>query len=101
MFYKKLKVDNQSGLRRDAKIAVVSQTRPISFFLSAWPRVLRRLRAEAIIHFGAARLVLIIVTPQTWAQKTAGRKPKTGSAKVSPQASKEDAKKLAEAASQS
>jgi hypothetical protein len=101
MFYKKLKVDNQSGRRRDAKIAEVSQTTPISFFLSAWPRVLRRLRDEEIIHFGAALLVLIIVTPQTWAQKPAGRKSKTGSAKATPQTSKEDAKKLAEAASQS
>jgi hypothetical protein len=43
---------------------------------------------------------LIIVTPHTWAQKTARRKPKTGSAKATPQAS-EEAKKLAEAASQS
>jgi len=104
MFYKKLKVDNESGRRGDAEIAEVSQrgtARPISFFLSVWPLVLRRLRDEALTHCGAALLVLIIVTPQTWAQKTAGRKPKTGSAKASPQASKEDAKKLAEAASQS
>src|SRR5262245_42593854 len=101
MFYKKLKVDNQSGRRRDAKIAEVSQMRPISFFLSTWPRVLRRLRDEVILHCGAALLILIIVTPHTWAQKSAGRKPKTGSAKASPQASKEDAEKLAEAASQS
>src|SRR6266498_2119517 len=104
MFYKKLKVDNESGRRGDAEIAEVSQrgtARPISFFLSVWPLVLRRLRDEALTHCGAALLVLIIVTPHTWAQKTAGRKPKTGSAKASPQASKEDAKKLAEAASQS
>src|SRR5215510_4059189 len=101
MFYKKLKVDDQTGRRGDVKIAEVLQTRLISFFLSAWPQVLRRLRDEAIIHCGAALLVLIIVTPHTWAQKTAGRKPKTRSAKATPQASKEDAKKLAEAASQS
>src|SRR5215510_3004061 len=101
MFYKKLKVDDQTGRRGDVKIAEVLQTRPISFFLSAWPCVLRRIRDEAIIHCGAALLVLIIVTPQTWAQKTAGRKPKTGSAKATKQASNEDAKKLAEAASQS
>src|SRR5215813_2581226 len=104
MFSKKLKVDKESGRRGDAEIAEVSQrrtARPISFFLSVWPLVLRRLRAEALIHCGAALLVLIIVTPHTWAQKTAGRKPKTGSAKASTQASKEDAKELAEAASQS
>jgi len=62
---------------------------------------LRRLRDEALIHCGAALLVLIIVTPHTWAQKNAGRRPKTGPAKATPQVSKEDAKKLAEAASQS
>src|SRR5215510_5121542 len=104
MLYKKLKLDNESGRRGDAEIAEVSQrgtARPISFLLSVWPLVLRGLRDEALIHCGAALLVLIIVTPHTWAQKTAGRKPKTGSAKATPQASKEDAKKLAEAASQS
>jgi hypothetical protein len=104
MFYKKLKVDNKSGRRIDAENAEVSQrgtATPISFFFSARPRVLRRLRDEALIHCAATLLVLIIVTPHTWAQKTAGRKPKTGSAKASSQASKEDAKKLAEAASQS
>src|SRR5689334_10151291 len=72
MFYKKLKVDNESGRRRDAEIAEVSRRgtpRPISFFLSAWPRVLRSLRDETLIHCGAALLVLIIVTPHTWAQK--------------------------------
>src|SRR5215470_41247 len=104
MFYKKLKVNNESGRRRDAEIAEVSRrgtARPISFFLSAWPRVLRSLRDETLIHCGAALLVLIIVTPHTWAQKTAGRKPKTGSAKETTPVSKEDAKKLAEAANQS
>jgi hypothetical protein len=104
MFYKKLKVDNESRRRKDAENAEVSQrgtARPISFFLSAWPCVLRRLRNEALIHCGAALLVLIIVTPLTLAQKTAGRKPKTSSAKETPQVSKEDTKKLAEAASQS
>src|SRR5215470_11501016 len=104
MFYKKLKVNNESGRRRDAEIAEVSRrgtARPISFFLSAWPRVLRSLRDETLIHCGAALLVMIIVTPHTWAQKTAGRKPKTGSAKETTPVSKEDAKKLAEAANQS
>ena len=104
MFYKKLKVDNESGRRRDAEIAEVSRRgtpRPISFFLSAWPRILRSLRDETLIHCAAALLVLIVVAPHTWAQKTAGRKPKTRSAKETTQGSKEDAKKLAEAASQS
>jgi hypothetical protein len=52
--------------------------------------------------------VLLVVTftlaagaPYAMAQKAARRKPKTGSAKATPQVSQDDAKKLAEAASQS
>src|SRR5262249_19178553 len=107
MFYKKLKVDNESGRRRGAKNedrglriedSVIAQGDPRSSIPD--PRS-PRLRSEKLIHFAAALLVLIMVTPHAWAQKTAGRKPKTRSAKETRQSSKEDAKKLAEVASQS
>jgi len=49
----------------------------------------------------AVTFILAAAAPQALAQKAARRKPKTGSAKATPQISNEDAKKLAEAASQS
>jgi multidrug efflux pump subunit AcrA (membrane-fusion protein) len=49
----------------------------------------------------AVTLILTAAAPRAMAQKGAARKPKTGSAKATPQISKEDMKKLAEAASQS
>ena len=49
----------------------------------------------------AVTFILAAAAPQALAQKAARRKPKTGSAKATPQISKEDAKKLVEAASQS
>ena len=49
----------------------------------------------------AVTLILTAAAPRAIAQKGAARKPKTGSAKATPQISKEDMKKLAEAASQS
>jgi multidrug efflux pump subunit AcrA (membrane-fusion protein) len=49
----------------------------------------------------AVTFILIAAAPRAMAQKGAARKPKTGSAKATPQISKEDMKKLAEAASQS
>jgi hypothetical protein len=106
MFYKKLKVDNESGRRGGAENddrglriedSVIAQGDPRSSTLDHRSPRLR----HALIHCAAALLVLIVVTPHAWAQKTAGRKPKTRSAKETTQDSKEDAKKLAEAASQS
>ena len=49
----------------------------------------------------AVTFILIIAAPHAPAQKAAGRKPKTRSARATPQASKEEAKNLDEAASQS
>lgn len=49
----------------------------------------------------AVTFILTAAAPRAMAQKGAARKPKTGSAKATPQISKEDMKKLAEAASQS
>ena len=49
----------------------------------------------------AVTLILTAAAPRAIAQKGAARKPKTGSAKATPQISKEDMKKLAETASQS
>ncbi|HEY9434078.1 MAG TPA: hypothetical protein VI260_21680 [Blastocatellia bacterium] len=49
----------------------------------------------------AVTLILTAAAPRAMAQKGAARKPKTGSAKATPQISKEDMKKLAETASQS
>jgi hypothetical protein len=49
----------------------------------------------------AMTFILTAAAPRAMAQKGAARKPKTGSAKATPQISKEDMKKLAEAASQS
>jgi multidrug efflux pump subunit AcrA (membrane-fusion protein) len=49
----------------------------------------------------AVTLILTAAAPRAMAQKGAARKPKTGSAKATPRISKEDMKKLAEAASQS
>ena len=56
------------------------------------------LRGVALL---AVTLILTAAAPRAMAQKGAARKPKTGSAKATPQISKEDMKKLAEAASQS
>jgi hypothetical protein len=49
----------------------------------------------------AVAFILTIAAPHALAQKAAGRKPKSRPATATPQVSKEDAKKLAEAASQS
>jgi hypothetical protein len=49
----------------------------------------------------AVNFILVIAASHALAQKTAGRKPKTKPANATPQVSKEEAKKLAEAASQS
>ncbi|HEU0179988.1 MAG TPA: hypothetical protein VFV58_37615 [Blastocatellia bacterium] len=49
----------------------------------------------------AVTFILIIAAPHAPAQKAAGRKSKTRTTKATPQVSNEDAKKLAEAASQS
>ncbi len=49
----------------------------------------------------AATLILVVAAPHAPAQKTGGRKLKTRSSSTAPQVSKEDAKKLAEAAGQS
>jgi hypothetical protein len=49
----------------------------------------------------AVTFILAAAAPRALAQKGARRKPKAASAKAAPQVSKEDAKKLAEAASQS
>jgi hypothetical protein len=49
----------------------------------------------------AVTFILTAAAPRAMAQKGAARKPKTGSAKATPQISKEDMKKLAETASQS
>jgi hypothetical protein len=49
----------------------------------------------------AVIFILAAAAPRAIAQKGAKRKPKTGAAKATPQISKEDVKKLAEAASQS
>lgn len=49
----------------------------------------------------AVALILIVAAPPAPAQKAAGRKSKNRSVKETPQVSKEDAKKLADAASQS
>jgi hypothetical protein len=56
--------------------------------------------SSTLIHCGVTLLALIIGASHTWAQK-APRKPKAKPAKANPQVTKEDAKKLAEAASQS
>ena len=56
------------------------------------------LRGVALL---AVTLILTAAAPRAMAQKGAARKPKTGSAKATPQISKEDMKKLAETASQS
>jgi flagellar motility protein MotE (MotC chaperone) len=56
--------------------------------------------SSMLIHCGVALLALVIVTPHTLAQK-APRKPKAKSANATPKVSKEEAKELAEAASQS
>jgi hypothetical protein len=76
MFYKKLKVDNMSV----------------------------RLRGE-LTRCGVALLavafILAVAAPHAPAQKAAGRKPKTRSANATPQVSKEELKKLAEAARKS
>jgi len=49
----------------------------------------------------AVTFILAVATPYTRAQKATGRKPRTRSANATPQVSKEEMKKLAEAASQS
>jgi len=49
----------------------------------------------------AAALILVVAAPHAPAQKARGRKLKTRSASTAPQVSKEDAKKMTEAASQS
>lgn len=49
----------------------------------------------------AAALILVVAAPHAPAQKAGGRKLKTRSASAAPQVSKEDAKKMTEAASQS
>jgi hypothetical protein len=49
----------------------------------------------------AVAFILAVAAPLTLAQKAAGRKPRSRSVKATPQVSKEDVKKLAEAASQS
>jgi hypothetical protein len=49
----------------------------------------------------AVALILTVAAPHALAQKAAGRKSKSRSANATPQVSKEDAKKLAEAASES
>jgi hypothetical protein len=57
--------------------------------------------SSTLIHCGVALLALVMVTSHTWAQK-APRKPKAKSANTTPKVSKkEEAKELAEAASQS
>lgn len=61
--------------------------------------------AKVMIRCGVALLavafILVITAPHATAQKAAGRKPKAKSAKPTPRVSKEELKKLAEAASQS
>jgi len=64
------------------------------------PKVDNGLRRHGVTLL-AVIFILIIAAPHAPAQKTAGRKTKTRSRNATPQVSKEDAKKLAEAASQS
>jgi hypothetical protein len=58
----------------------------------------RRRRSVALL---AVTFILITAAPQSSAQKATGRKTKTKSAPATPQSSKEEAKNLSEAASQS
>src|SRR5262249_41513292 len=110
MFHKKSKVEPKSVHRRDAENAEEAQRgtgRPLSSSLSALPQRSPRLCGGLIrccIALTALTFILIITAPHVSAQKSGRRRapaPKTKAPNTTPQVSREETKKLAEAASES